>query len=148
MGDGLFVDGETFPVEIEDANGNKYQVVLRRSNGGRRAAVSEKIALRAEEAGLAKPPRAVIELITVQASIASWTLPEPLTDASVARLTDDVLDYLFTACAIGQDPKERIAELEAEAAADPTGADDAPPTGKPQQKKTRAAAPPAAGGES
>src|SRR4051794_8137449 len=108
MGDGLFVDGETFPVEIEDANENKYEVVLRRSNAGRRATISEKIALRTEEAGLAKPPRAVVELVTVQASIANWTLPEPLSDASVARLADEVLEYLFTACALGKDPKDVI----------------------------------------
>jgi hypothetical protein len=154
MSDGLFVDsGETFAVEIEDANENKYEVVLRRSNAGRRASISEKIALRCEEAGLSKPPRPVIELVTVQASIASWTLPEPLTDASVSRLTDDIIDYLFTACALGRDPKEVLAEIQAAADAetgepDPTGAAATPPTSRKRQKTPPAAAPSASDAES
>lgn len=151
--DGWFVDGDTFTVDVENASGDKAQIVMRKSNGGLRARVAEAIALRTEEAGLRSPPASVVELVTVQESIVSWTLPGPAPTAQrVAALNDDLLDLLFVAYAIGEDPAKAAERAQADAkdggGGDPTEAAAAPPTGPKRRTNTPAAAPAAPASES
>jgi hypothetical protein len=119
----FFTETEPYEREIVDPDsGEKATVKMRALNAGDRARLTDVARMKVLEASdLAEDeipdfsmPMGTMTLLTVEAAVVSWSLPQPPTPDTIRALKPNVLEQIFSHVAIGavEEPEDDAGPLD------------------------------------